>query len=588
MNRLAGISVILWLAFPAGWSAPAAAQEIEAWVDQEEVVRGETVELTIRVHGRQRNIDVDVDPLREDFEIISSSSSSQMRSVNNRVQAWTDYNLTLFPRRLGEQEIPSLEIAGESTPRLTINVLENVADSDEQRDLYLETTLNKNRVHVQEQVLFTIRLFYTISGIRNPDFTDLEFDNAVVEQLGPANQYERLVDGVRYGVYELNYVIFPQRSGELEIPDILFRGQLPSGSGGFSFRTSNFSPVTAFAEGNTVQVRERPEAYPADTTFLPSSEISISESWSQDMTTLEAGDSVERTVEIRAFGLDGAALPPIPLPEIDGMNAYEGETEIDRTLVDGNVVGTRSQTYTLVATEPGSAVIPPVEIPWWHTEAGELRQARLDEMLVNINAAPGSEGSSAPQGDAAPDDARSLNDSSLPRDDLLGTPSTPPWILGLVALVLGAGAMMLLYLLRRAAARAPATAGPPPATTPVYHRDVERNQEKAAFRDLEKLCRDGDERQLRMAVIAWARQFFQDEKLHSLDQLAARSDEEAFRESCHLLQASLYAADGGDGFPRERRNALLAQVSDWRSRSNRQQGRRDKDRHYALPPLYNT
>ena len=69
---------------------------------------------------------------------------------------------------------------------------------------------------------------------------------------------EKLIDGQRYGVYEKRYVIFPQRSGPLEIPDILFRGEVTDGSSNFVFRNLNTRRVTAFIEGITIDIKERP------------------------------------------------------------------------------------------------------------------------------------------------------------------------------------------------------------------------------------------------------------------------------------------------------------------------------------------
>ncbi len=574
-------SSLVWLALSV-WAIPVQAQETEVFVDPEEVTRGETVELTIRVHGRQTNIDVDVEPLRENFEIIGTRTSSQMRSVNGQVEAWTDYKATLFPRELGEQRIPALEVAGRSTQPLTINVLERDPDAERDRDLYLETTLNKDSVYVQEQLLFSIRLFYTISGIRNPDFTELELDNAVVETLGPPNQYEEVIDGSRYGVYELNYAIFPQNSGELQIPDIVFRGQLPDSSSRFGFR-NNVSPVTAFTEGRTVEVRERPAEFPADQTWLPASEVSIRQSWSDDLTSLQQGDTIERTIAVEARGLDGAALPPVPTPEIDGMNSYSGNTEIDREIVDGNVVGTRTQTYSLVATDDGSVVIPPVSLPWWDIEDGELRYAELPESLVTVDAAPGS--ASVPQ---LPDQAEEVplasNSQPDPGDGVLGTPRTPSWVLALLAALLSAIAVAIVYYLRRAAAgegrndRASVTAQ--------RTSEAALNRERSAYRELHRACRQGDEQQIRLRLITWARQFFRDERLSNLDQVVEAIDNEAIRDHCHRLQVSLYGADRGDGLSRQQRENLLRELAEWRRRHRRAHG--EQSSRYALPPLYNS
>ncbi|HBW84945.1 MAG TPA: hypothetical protein DEF79_12985, partial [Gammaproteobacteria bacterium] len=165
------------------------------------------------------------------------------------------------PLTEGELEIPSLTINNERTEAITISVVNQGARSNQSsEELFLEIEANKDSVYVQEQLLFTVRLLYTINGIRNPQFTELEMPDTVIQLIGSPNQYEKLIDGVRYGVYEKRYIIFPQRSGSLEIPDILFRGEVTDGSSNFVFRNLNTRRVTAFIDGMTVDVKQRPPA----------------------------------------------------------------------------------------------------------------------------------------------------------------------------------------------------------------------------------------------------------------------------------------------------------------------------------------
>ena len=110
------------------------------------------------------------------------------------------------------------------TEPIVISVVNEGPRSNQDNDeLFLEIEVNKEALYVQEQLLFTVKLYYTINGIRNPQFTELEMEDTVIQLIGSPNQYEQIIEGVRYGVYEKRYVIFPQRSGPLEIPDILFR-----------------------------------------------------------------------------------------------------------------------------------------------------------------------------------------------------------------------------------------------------------------------------------------------------------------------------------------------------------------------------
>ena len=183
---------------------------------------------------------LDLTPLTENFDVLGTRTSSQVRSINGNTDIWTDYIITLFPLTEGSLRIPSLTISGQLTDELEVTVTNQGARSNQETDeLFLEIEVNKDSLYVQEQLLFSIRLFYTINGIRNPVFTEIDIPNTVTQLIGSPNQYEKIIDGQRYGVYEKRYVIFPQKSGSLDIPDILFRGEVTDGSSSFVFRNLN-------------------------------------------------------------------------------------------------------------------------------------------------------------------------------------------------------------------------------------------------------------------------------------------------------------------------------------------------------------
>ena len=146
-----------------------AAQEIETSIDRNEIARGETLTFTIRVFEQRQGMQLDLTPLTEDFDVLGTRTSSQIRSVNGTVESWTDYIVTLFPLKEGELVIPSININDTATDAITISVVNEGPRSNQSSDeLYLELEMNKESVYVQEQLLFTIRLYYTINGIRNP------------------------------------------------------------------------------------------------------------------------------------------------------------------------------------------------------------------------------------------------------------------------------------------------------------------------------------------------------------------------------------------------------------------------------------
>lgn len=570
-------------------SAMAPAQEdISTRVTPDEITQGETVTVVVDVYDRQSNTPINISSLEEDFDVVSSRTSSRLRTINGRVQARTRYELVLFPKRTGIHTIPPIEIGNRTSEPVQITVHEPTQGERNNEDLYLETSLSSERIYVQEELRFTIRLYYRMDGIRNPEFTELDMDSTVIRELGPPNQYEQIVDGERYGVYEINYALFPQRSGKLEIPDIFFRAQLSDGTSRSIFRQNNLETITAFTPGHQVEVRSRPEEFPADATWLPARSLDIREEWDRDITNLEPGESATRTITLRADGLDGPALPPVDPGEIDRVNLYPAPPEVERSISNGKIVGSRIRTWSMIPTEPGSVVLPEIRIPWWNTDEDQLEYAVLRETFITVSGpADSSISRSADAAQANAGDSLSQTRMNTP-DALVRSPATPVWIFTLMTVFLaGAGVVMtLLYRNRNFPERPGAEERSPAPASAAYRRELSTEDEKQAFQDLLQRCRRGSPGAIRLALIAWARQYYEDPELLTLDGLIQCANDRQLAGHCHRLQQALYAGNHSADLDQEIREALMEDVRAYRKRRQLFQRERQRTEHFRLPPLY--
>lgn len=573
------------------FSTQSYAQPVTASVDRTEMIRGETVTLTLRVEGQQGGVQMDLTPLDEDFEVVATRTSSQMRTVNNQMESWIDYNLTLFPLNEGEVEIPALSIAGVATQAIRINVLPKTQTTIAGQDLFMETVVNKESIYVQEQLLFSIRLYYTINGIRNPIFTELEMPDSVIQMIGTPNQYEKLVDGVRYGVYEKQYAIFPQRSGTLEIPDIMFRGEVTDGSSNYVFRNLNTRTITAFSEGYDVEVREKPASFPANATWLPASEITISENWDNDFTNVRVGDALTRVISIEAFGLDGAALPPLQMQGIDTVNVYPEPPAIERSYIDGNIVGRRVESSSLLMTATGTVRIPGVSIPWFDIDTEEVKYATLEDTAVRVGAARSgtSDGTVPAAEEVGADDSNAEGtpqQGSTEETTLVNEATTPLWVIALAAALTALLFAFVYFHNKRRTAR-PVSRKEIPVGAPMYRQEIAPAAEALAFKELTKACGQNHIPALRLALIGWGRQYFADADLHNLDDLAQRTGNAEIRTLCLRVQQALYGQESQDSTSLQADiQRLLVLVTELRTQRNRELSKAAKDLDYTLPPLY--
>lgn len=576
------ISAVLF-AF-AVFATQAFAQQIELSVDRNELARGETLTLTIRVYDQRQGMQLDLTPLTQDFDVLGTRTSSQIRSINGVTESWTDYVITLFPEKEGELTIPALSILNQTTDPISINVVNAGPRSNQGGDdLYLEIEVNKDSVYVQEQLLFTVRLFYTINGIRNPVFTELEMEDTVTQLIGSPNQYERLIDGERFGVYEKRYVIFPQRSGPLQIPDILFRGEVTDGSSNFVFRNMNTRRVTAFIEGITIEVKERPASSPRGEGWLPVTGLALEETWSGDLGELKVGDSVVRTIVLRAEGLDGAVLPPFSPENIQGLNLYPDPADISRTFVDGSIVGTRIETSTYVALEAGVIEVPALDVAWWDVNSDSARTTSLPPTRFEVATVEGVLPSE--QAIASTQEIQELlKPEPLVDQAMIDAQAEAEFIAIDGGLVRWTQWLLIAFVLLLIAIMGKRRFG---AASQQLFADWRAAQspaanEKAAFAALNAACASSSNKAIRDALITWANHYCAAE-IRSMEDLVRMSPSQELTEQAKSLQSTLFNPLSGTLFDSAQLRALTKKLRQAKRVASR---RREREVKYQLPSLY--
>ena len=571
------------------------AQDLEVSVDRAELARGETLTYTIRIYEQRQGMQLDLTPLTEDFDVLGTRTSSQVRSINGQVESWTDYIVTLFPLTEGELTIPPIEINNLQTEPILISVVNEGPRSNQDNDeLFLEIEVNKEALYVQEQLLFTVKLYYTINGIRNPQFTELEMEDTVIQLIGSPNQYEQIIEGVRYGVYEKRYVIFPQRSGPLEIPDILFRGEVTDGSSNFVFRNLNTRRVTAFIEGITISVNERPVDAQEFDNWLPVTNLSISEEWSTDLENLSVGDSITRTITLTADGLDGAVLPPFSPETLDGINVYQDPASIERTYVDGSIVGTRVESSTLVPVIAGTIEIPEIVIPWWDVSSDELKEAVITAKSIQVSTIEGeipSEQAEESIGNleellaASPTVDQEMIDAQEEEEFIEVGIYWLNYIIAFICIVV----LTSIYRLVLRPNNEEISDYLQSLKIKYKSRISPYNSERVAFRQLKTACKKEDLTKIKGALITWCDHYSRENTLNTIEGILQNPDWSSLHSIIINLQNTLYFKDkSAQNVQIFSSRELLKEIKNLRDLKRRQKKITNLTERYSLPPLYRT
>lgn len=577
---------LLAVALP-GWAA------LSAEVDRAALEEGDTLTLTITCDRAQSGTSPDLAPLRSDFDLLGTSTGTEMSIMNGHRSDTTRWIVRLQPRHTGHIRIPPIAVGNERTPALSIDVSADAGAQSPQgampgsppgstgiaQHLFIETEAagGGGPVYVQQQVPYTVRLYYDES-VQNGDLAAPDPSDAVVEQLGEDKRYTAMRDGHRYNVLERHYAISPEKSGRLHIPPATFRGRVQGersaqgvdsptqnlmerllrntpfandpffGKGGgmsFSFGDPG-RQVSVHGPAIDFEVRPRPVA--AQGRWLPAEGISLHDSWQGNPPQLKVGEPATRTITIEARGLAASQIPNLALAAPANARLYP-ETPHNQSRTDGRTIfGESKQSVTYIPRGAGPLDIPPVDLAWWNTKSDTQSHTGLPALELRV--APGAasaQNASPPQPVAA--DGTNPAATPAPAAPAQAVPASTPSSRGAMARLraqlqahaawVGAAILLLLILSyfglrlwrRRTGALQPAAPGPAAA------------RRESPLRRLARACGENDAAAAARALLELGVDTWPADPPRGLAALAARLAGGA-REVVALDRA-LYAAGGG-------------------------------------------
>ena len=371
------------------WTVPAHALGLVASVDRDQLNSGETVELTLETNDATLFGKPDLAPLDTLFEVRGTRQVNQLTTLNDDNKATTRWIITLQPKQTGTVTIPSLQVGDYHSLPINLTVTQSSASDSELAPVFIEASLDQPSVYVQAQAILTLRVYHSVALYDDSNLTPLHLQDAIVEQLGESRTYEKLINGVRHGVIEVRYGIYPQHSGELQIPALTFSATQVDNQPGNTSTPSAPKPGKMVHVTSTeipLQVKPKPEDYPATAAWLPARSLSLSETWNPEPDHSKVGDSLTRTLTLKAEGLSSGQLPPLPATDVNGLRRYPDLPQLSNQVTDNGLIGSREEREALVPTRVGQVELPAVELVWWNTHEDRLERSYLPARTLQVAA----------------------------------------------------------------------------------------------------------------------------------------------------------------------------------------------------------
>ena len=517
----------------------------------------------------------DFSVLTKDFEILSSSQSTNMRSVNGSWSLKKSWDLALISKQAGVFTIPAVAFGKDSSPAVRVTVKPSTSNNmqgTKGKDAYfLEVTTDRKTAWVQSEIIYTIR-FFTSVNIRRPTLSEPETSDpdAIIEQLGQVASYQKLVNGMPYSVSELRFAVYPQHSGTLTFKPILFEGRLPGARSNSLFDQFMQPGTIKRIRSKSISVKVKPKpANIAANEWLPAENLSIEEEWSEDITQLRTGEPVTRTLTIKAEGQTAEQLNDVEFAEITGLKQYPDKAVTENQPKRDGITGVKQIKVAMIPSQEGKFVIPEISIPWWNTRTGKQEHARLPETVIEATGIASTARIPpiemlAPQVQSGVQPGENATQTTAASDEAIIEPGYWPWIS--LALAVGWITTTLLFFSNNRSHKATKKPATPPPILPLQNA-------------VDKACSKGDAIKTKDALLEWAAARWPEQSITSLADIASASPAELSTQIT-ALNSALYSPHAGNWEPNALRSAFHAFIS--------QKHKTAKTPDSILEPLYKT
>ncbi|SEH07039.1 BatD family protein [Candidatus Venteria ishoeyi] len=562
--------IILWLYSTSTLAA------FTAKLDRQTISEQDSFLLTLQV-DKQSQESPDLSILEQDFDLISSSQSTEMQTINGRSKSLTRWQISLLPKSSGELVIPAIRLGQEQTQPLTLKVTpeKTKEQSGAYPEIFLEVEVKPETAYLQSQITYILRLYHSLP-LNSGQITPPQPNHARVEKLGENKRYQTRLEGKNYGVVEQYYAIFPEQSGNLQIPPVQFQG-LVMGSRTqkrpfMGFYSDSGRTVRKKSKALSIKILPRPSVFPQQAVWLPARAVSLGEQWSVNPLEFQVGEPVTRTITLSALGLYAEHLPTLSPANPETFKQYPDQAQTETRLTDSEhlLMAQQQQPIALVPTQAGQFTLPEISLPWWDTQQGELRYARLPARTVTVLPAAVSDKptpvTTAPitstqtnqaNNQVVPVKAESIWGLSIIYWFWLALLLTGAWILGL-----------LFYWLSRHHQQ-----------NPDKKINPRLGNLKAARKNIERACVATDAKVAREALLAWAKLQWPTQQPRGLAQLANLLSVTASQQAILELERYLY---GGSSTAPDWDGAEAWQ----RIRMGLHEDIQDNDKSNPLPELY--
>lgn len=263
-----------------------------------------------------------------------------------------------------------------------------------QHDLFIDVTPSRTKVREQEAVLLTYRIHARVGvGLSNTSLTQKpDFKGLISQEIPlPGNQIQTTIEHRGGAAYRtgtiLQYLVFPQQSGQITIPSITFDCAVVQQDNTMDLADAFFNgggtigvQVRRKVAPITLQVEALPKPRPANFSGAVGKFNIKGELLNHDVKTNDVA-----TYQITLAGLGNMKLitpPSIKFPS--DFDTYDPKTSDNTKVTASGLNGQLTFNYTFVPRNVGSYTIPAADFVYFDTESGTYKTLHTEPITLNV------------------------------------------------------------------------------------------------------------------------------------------------------------------------------------------------------------
>ena len=401
---------------------------ISADVDRQEIALDEQLMLTITVSGSISNIPQPIIPSLDGFTAYSSGRSQNLSIINGQVNSSVTFTYVLVPNDTGDYTIGpfSIDYKGNtySTDVINVKVMPRSAPQSQtpyqnqrfgtgqtpsytspqedtspgpQRELFIETYVDKLRAHVNEQITLTFAFYQAVNLFENPRYSAPQATGFWTEDMPPQNKYYKMINGRKYLVTEIKTALFATSPGEFTIGSARLEATVEDVERFFSRRSPfdifNNDPFSMFRRGKPIVLTTDPiivEILPLPDEGKPANfkgDVGILDITANiDKDSVEENQPVTLTIKIKGQGNIKTISSPT-IPEASDVKLYDSASSENISKDNYVVQGEKIFEKLIIPKRPGAISIGPIEYSFFDTSKKRYIEKKISPIIINASEA---------------------------------------------------------------------------------------------------------------------------------------------------------------------------------------------------------